>query len=72
MQAPMSERERWNGPAGTAWVEARPMMDAMFCDLQHLLAGAVADTSARDVLDVDAAPAAPPWRSPPRCPPADP
>lgn len=52
MQTPMSERERWNGPAGKAWVEARPMMDAMFCDLQDRLAQAVRDTAARDVLDV--------------------
>ena len=52
MQAPMSERERWNGPAGAAWVEARPMMDAMFSDLQDRLARAVRDTGARDVLDV--------------------
>lgn len=52
MQTPMSERERWNGPAGKAWVDARPAMDTMFRPLQDRLVGAVRDTGARLVLDI--------------------
>lgn len=52
MNPPTSERERWNGPAGKAWVDARPMMDAMLRPLQDLLAAAPARYGARHVLDV--------------------
>lgn len=52
MKAPTSERDRWNGPAGKAWVDARPMMDAMFRPLQERLVAAVREHAARDVLDV--------------------
>lgn len=52
MQTPTSERDRWNGPAGKAWVDARPMMDAMFRPLQDQLVAAVRDHGAAHVLDV--------------------
>ncbi|MFN7977435.1 MAG: methyltransferase domain-containing protein [Vicinamibacterales bacterium] len=52
MSAPTSERDRWNGPAGKAWVDARPMMDAMLRPLQDRLAAAPARYGARHVLDV--------------------
>lgn len=52
MQTPTSERDRWNGPAGKAWVDARPMMDAMFHPLQERLVAAVRDHGAAHVLDV--------------------
>ena len=52
MSAPTNERDRWNGPAGKAWVDARPMMDAMFRPLQERLVAAVRDHGAAHVLDV--------------------
>ncbi|WP_375742061.1 class I SAM-dependent methyltransferase [Corallococcus interemptor] len=42
----------WNGPAGHAWVENQAVIDAMFKPLENLLVEAVAEGSARRVLDV--------------------
>ncbi|WP_404369333.1 class I SAM-dependent methyltransferase [Corallococcus coralloides] len=42
----------WNGPAGHAWVENQAVIDAMFKPLEDLLVEAVAEGSARRVLDV--------------------
>lgn len=52
MTAPTSERDRWNGPAGQAWVDARPIMDALFAGLQARLVRTAVERGARDVLDV--------------------
>lgn len=49
---PTSERDRWNGPAGKAWVDARPQMDAMFLPLQDRLVAAAREHGATRVLDV--------------------
>ena len=42
----------WNGPAGSAWVEAQPSLDQMFRPFEELLAGAASAANARRVLDV--------------------
>ncbi|MBZ4330251.1 class I SAM-dependent methyltransferase [Corallococcus sp. AS-1-12] len=42
----------WNGTAGHAWVENQAVIDAMFKPLENLLVEAVAEGSARRVLDV--------------------
>jgi SAM-dependent methyltransferase len=42
----------WNGPAGTAWVEAQESLDRMFAPFETLLVTEVARTGARRVLDV--------------------
>lgn len=44
--------ERWNGPAGEAWVEAQETLDGMFKPLEALLAGTVAAGTTAHVLDV--------------------
>lgn len=43
---------RWNGPAGHAWVEAQPVLDAMLKPLEELLVGVVSPERGGDVLDV--------------------
>ncbi|WP_305632108.1 class I SAM-dependent methyltransferase [Methyloversatilis sp.] len=42
----------WNGPAGQAWVQAQPMLDAMFAPFSDLLVGHARSMSARSVIDV--------------------
>ena len=42
----------WNGSSGRAWVEAQPMLDAMFAPFADLLADAVSARGATHVLDV--------------------
>lgn len=42
----------WNGPAGQAWVQAQPMLDAMFAPFSDLLVGHARSMSARSVIDI--------------------
>jgi SAM-dependent methyltransferase len=42
----------WNGPAGHGWVAAQETLDRMFAGFETMLAGAVAEGNATDVLDV--------------------
>lgn len=42
----------WNGPGGRGWVEAQALLDQAFKPLEVLLADAVAEASARRILDV--------------------
>ncbi len=42
----------WNGTAGRAWVDAQQAIDRVFAPFEALLVNAVAEASARTVLDV--------------------
>jgi SAM-dependent methyltransferase len=42
----------WNGTAGRAWVDAQQALDRLFAPFEVLLVNAVAEASARTVLDV--------------------
>ncbi len=42
----------WNGAGGKAWVDAQAIMDAMLQPFETLLEKAVAERSARDILDI--------------------
>jgi len=51
-QADNEQAQLWNGPAGQAWVDQQELLDHLFTPFQELLVEAVANSSARRVLDV--------------------
>lgn len=42
----------WNGPAGDAWVQAQPLLDALFAPFSERLVEVARTRSARSVIDV--------------------
>lgn len=42
----------WNGPAGDAWVQAQPLLDALFAPFSEWLVEVARTRSARSVIDV--------------------
>lgn len=42
----------WNGPAGDAWVQAQPLLDALFAPFSERLVEGARTRSARSVIDV--------------------
>ncbi|WP_084422060.1 class I SAM-dependent methyltransferase [Henriciella litoralis] len=46
------QQDLWNGTSGKAWVDAQSIMDAMFEQAAHHLAGFVAAQTPKNVLDV--------------------
>lgn len=57
MDQPQAEPGRpqpnpWNARGGAVWVEQQAMLDRLFLPIEHLLADAVQDGGARDVLDI--------------------
>ena len=44
--------QRWNGPAGLAWVETQELLDRLFQPFEALLVDAVTSAGRRHVLDV--------------------
>lgn len=48
----LAQAPAWNGASGRAWVDAQPVLDAMFQPFEALLVDAVRVQGARDVLDI--------------------